>query len=199
MPGTLVLAEPCSSLSAIAAVSCVYRGTMKKQNAKKSFKKKTIFQLVIRQCSKHSDPHLRIQGTKSLVDIGFRLSSSARNSPNEQNAEALQRWKIPTLPALDLQTARTPGLCRIARTKSGQDCAIFDPSCIFSWVDFPVGGGCLLMRKAELDNRTNVVALEPINCRCREGQSIRGSIAGFLSSIVTVLSPPWFKAPSRDW
>ena len=49
---------------------------------------------------------MRTQSTKSLVDIGFRLSSSARNLPNEQNAEALQRCKIPTLPALDLQTAR---------------------------------------------------------------------------------------------
>ena len=169
---------------------CVQRHNEEAKREEIFLKKKTIFQLVIRQCSKHSDPHLRKQGTKSLVDIGFRLSSSARNSPNKQNAEALQRWKIPTLPALDLQTARTPGLCRIARTKSGQDYAISDPSCIFSWVDFRVGGGCLLMRKAELDNRTNVVALEPINCRCREGQSIRGSIAGFLGSIVITRDAP---------
>lgn len=141
--------------------------------------KETVFQLFIRQCSKHSDPHLRTQGTKSLVDVGFRLSSSARNLPNEQNAEALQRCKIPALLALDLQTAMTPGLCRIASAKSGQGYRISDSSCIFSWVDFPVGGGCLLMWRAELDNRTNVVALEPINCRCREGQSIRGGTAGF--------------------
>ena len=181
------LVHPCRQSRPCPVCTEAQRRSKTRRNL---FIKKTIFQLVIRQCSKHSDPHLRIQGTKSLVDIGFRLSSSARNSPNEQNAEALQRWKIPTLPAPDLQTARTPGLCRIARTKSGQDCAISDPSCIFSWVDFPVGGGCLLMRKAELDNRTNVVAVEPINCRCREGQSIRGSIAGFLSSIVITRDAP---------
>jgi hypothetical protein len=52
--------------------------------------KETVFQLFIRQCSKHSDPHLRTQGTKSMVDVVFRLSSSARNLPNESNAEALQ-------------------------------------------------------------------------------------------------------------